>query len=39
MGKYQLGVDLKDAEIGRIVRFLNALTGVYTATPGEGDGK
>ena len=29
MAKYQLGVDLKDFEIARIVRFLNALTGEY----------
>ncbi len=36
MGKYQLGVDLQDAEIVRIVKFLNTLTGEYPATQHEG---
>jgi cytochrome c peroxidase len=34
MAKYQLGVDLSVAEIARIVKFLNTLTGVYQG--GEG---
>ena len=29
MAKYQLGVDLQEVEIARIVRFLNTLTGEY----------
>lgn len=29
MGEYQLGVDLSEGEIAKIVRFLNTLTGVY----------
>jgi cytochrome c peroxidase len=30
MGKYQLGVELKEGEIAKLVKFLNALTGVYS---------
>lgn len=29
MGKYQLGVDLREEEVAKIVKFLNALTGEY----------
>jgi len=29
MGEYQLGVDLSDDEIAKIVKFLNTLTGLY----------
>lgn len=29
MGKYQLGVDLRDEEVAKIVKFLNTLTGEY----------
>jgi cytochrome c peroxidase len=32
MGKYQLGVELKDAEIALLVKFLNTLTGEYPET-------
>ena len=34
MGKYQLGIDLNNDEIGKIVKFLNTLTGVYQAEGG-----
>lgn len=37
MGKYQLGVELKDADVARIVKFLNTLTGETPASlRGEG---
>ncbi len=32
MAKYQLGIDLQQVEISRIVRFLNTLTGEYTGS-------
>lgn len=31
MGKYQLGVDLSDADVARIVKFIGTLTGIYQA--------
>jgi len=34
MAKYQLGVDLSRDEIGRIVMFLNTLTGIYQGDAG-----
>ena len=33
MGKYQLGVDLREEEVALIVKFLNALTGEYGGKP------
>lgn len=39
MGKYQLGVDLQDVEISRIVKFLETLTGEYPAALDEGAAK
>ena len=33
MGKYQLGVDLREEEVALIVKFLNALTGEYDGEP------
>jgi cytochrome c peroxidase len=35
MAKYQLGVDLSGAEIAKIVKFLNTLTGVYQGEQGK----
>jgi cytochrome c peroxidase len=35
MAKYQLGVDLTDDEITRIVKFLNTLTGIYQGETGQ----
>jgi len=29
MGEYQLGVELNNDEIAKIVKFLNTLTGIY----------
>ena len=33
MGKYQLGVDLREDEVAKIVKFLNTLTGEYQGRP------
>jgi cytochrome c peroxidase len=35
MGKYQLGVTLTTAEVSRIVKFLNTLTGTYQGEQAE----
>lgn len=35
MGKYELGVDLRDDEVARIVKFLNTLTGEYQGETGK----
>jgi len=35
MGRYQLGVELKDVEISRIVKFLHTLTGEYPGMQSE----
>jgi cytochrome c peroxidase len=33
MGLYQSGVELSDAEVGKIVAFLESLTGEYKGVP------